>query len=290
MRVKSEFVMPSKTRIGQAEGDYFACMPCMHEGYDILISKTIGRHTHSCRMSDVPSMSSDLLMFEASTGKLMALMDGEYLTTLRTGACAAHSAILYGKTGFSKLGLIGLGNIMTVFLDVLLSKVDRPLTIYLYKYKDQAERFMSRFSDLQDVAFEVCDNYEAIAESSDIVVSAVTQTREDFCSASIYPKGCTVIPIMTRGFQECDLEFDRVFTDEIDQIRGFKYFDRFKSIANTADVIAGVKPGRCSCIERILVYNYGLAALDLYFARQLYGLECGSELDYRPCSEKYFIR
>lgn len=37
-------------------------------------------------------MMGDILLYEADTGILEALLDAEYITTLRTGAVAAHSA------------------------------------------------------------------------------------------------------------------------------------------------------------------------------------------------------
>ena len=39
-------------------------------------------------------------------------MDVEYITTLRTGASAAHSVMMYAKKDFKTIGLFGLGNIM----------------------------------------------------------------------------------------------------------------------------------------------------------------------------------
>lgn len=44
-------------------------------------------------------MMGDILLYESDTGILKALMDGEYITTLRTGISAAHSARLFtGRT------------------------------------------------------------------------------------------------------------------------------------------------------------------------------------------------
>jgi ornithine cyclodeaminase/alanine dehydrogenase-like protein (mu-crystallin family) len=95
---------------------------------------------------------------------------------------------------------------------------------------------------------------------------------------------------MTMGFQNCDLFFDKVFTDEIEQIRGFKYFDFFRSVTNTTDVLNGFKEGRKNDKERILVYYYGLAIYDLYFASELLKrAEKLTDIDYKYCKEKYFI-
>lgn len=289
---KSDFVMPVKTRIGQDNGDYYAIMPCMYEKDNLAMNKMIGRHMLK-EGENRSIMMSDLMLYEADTGVLKALMDCEYITTLRTGAAAAHSAIMYAKKDFKTVGLLGLGNIMFACIDVLMSKIDpdRELIFKLYKYHDHETRFIERFSKHENIKFVLCDTYEDTIRDSDLIISAVTRVTENFVDDSCYKEGCTVIPIMTLGFQNCDLFFDKVYSDDIDQIRGFKYFDKFKSISNTTDVIHERAAGREDDKERILVYNYGLAIHDLYFAAQFYNNADGSERDieYNYCREKFFM-
>ena len=291
LKCKNEFVMPPKTRINQENGNYYAVMSCLHEKSNLAMVKMIGRH--SLKVGEKrPVMMSDLLLYESGTGVLKALMDAEYITTLRTGASAAHSAILYGRDGFDTIGLIGLGNIMTVCAVVLFSKIDnRRITVKLYKYHDHEKRFMERFKDYSNLNFVLCDTYEETVENSDIIISAVTNVTENFCADECFCEGCTVIPIMTRGFMNCDLFFDKVFTDEIEQIKGFKYFNSFKSVANTSDVLNGIAVGRTSDKERILVYNYGLAIQDLYFAEKILNMskDGENEIEYSYCTDKFFM-
>lgn len=290
---KSDFQMPAKTRLSQSGGDYYACMPCMHEGLDLAIAKMIGRHVEANCNEGLPPMTSDVLCYRASSGKLRALVDGEYITTVRTGACAAYSAMLYAVSGFETVGLIGLGNIMTSFMDVLAMAVNgRIMTVKLYRHNGQELRFAKRFSRYDNLRFEFYDSYEKVVDGCDLIVSAVTKAEGDFCDPSVCKRGCTIVPIMTLGFQGCDTCFDKVFTDEIEQIRGFKYFNEFKSVANTDDVLMGHAPGRESDDERILVYNYGLASLDLLFIYKLLELDWkgnATRVRYRPCAEKYFM-
>ena len=92
----------------------------------------------------------------------------------------------------------------------------------------------------------------SIPSGSDVIISAVTRATEDFAEDDCYKEGVTIIPIMTLGFQNCDLFFDKVFTDEIEQITGFKYFNEFKSIENTTDVLLGKAEGRVNDKEKDL--------------------------------------
>jgi len=291
LKNKSKFIMPAKTRISQDDGDYYHSMPCMYKEENIVCNKVIGRHTIK-RDEKRSLMMSDLLLYEADTGILKAVMDVEYITTLRTGASAAHSVMMYAKKDFKTIGLFGLGNIMFACIDILLSQIkDRKIIFKLYKYHNHEKRFIKRFSKFENVSFELCDTYEETIKDSDVIISAVTRATENFAEDKYYKKGCTVIPIMTLGFQNCDLFFDKIFTDEIEQIKGFKYFNEFKSIPNNTDVLLGKKEGRTNNDERILVYNYGLAIHDLYYALQFYNnsLNLEKEIEYEYCKEKFFM-
>ena len=115
------------------------------------------------------------------------------------------------------------------------------------------------------------------------MISAITKVTENFVTDEYFKEGCTVI-------QNCDLFFDRVFTDEIEQIRGFKYFDHFAPVTtNVTDMLNGVAPGRTDSVQRILVYNYGIAIHDLVFAANLLARAETPDTPYRCCRKKYFI-
>lgn len=149
---------------------------------------------------------------------------------------------------------------------------------------------MDLFREDPNVHFVLCDTYEEVIGGSDLVISAITKVTENFVTDEYFKEGCTVIPICTMGFQNCDLFFDRVFTDEMEQIRGFKYFDHFAPVTtNVTDVLNGAAPGRTDNVQRILVYNYGIAIHDLVFAANIYGRAAVPDTPYRYSREKYFI-
>ena len=263
LREKSGYTLPPKIHIAQQDGDYYNVMPCIYERGNIAMVKMIGRHSIK-RGEDRSSMMGDILLYESDTGILRALMDGEYITTLRTGISAAHSARLFTRPDFETVGLIS--------------------------YHGHQQRIMDLFREDPNVHFILCDTYEEVIGGSDLVISAITKVTENFVTDEYFKEGCTVIPICTMGFQNCDLFFDRVFTDEIEQIRGFKYFDHFAPVTtNVTDVLNGAAPGRTDNVQRILVYNYGIAIHDLVFAANIYGRAAVPDTPYRYCREKYFI-
>lgn len=291
---KDSFQCPPKPRLSQEGGDYFNAMPALYEESNTAILKMIGRHSLKEGENERSVMMGDMLLYDSKTGILKALMDAEYITTLRTGVVGAHSGFLYAKKDFDTIGLIGLGNIMTVcfmtFVSILKENhIDRKITVKLHKYHKHEEEFVKRFSSIENITFELFDSYEDVIKGSDIVFSAVTIMLNQFASDDSFKKGVTVIPIHMRGFQNCDLFFDKIFTDDVDQIRGFKYFDKFKSLNTVTDTLLNKCDGRTSDVERIIVYNYGIAIHDLVFANKFYNLIEGNSIDYDYCTTKFFI-
>ena len=150
------------------------------------------------------------------------------------------------------------------------------MQIKLKKYKNQHELFAKRFSEYSNVTFVFCDTYEEVVRDSDVIVSAATVFEEDVCSDDCFKEGVLVVPVHTRGFTNCDLFFDKVYADDRGHVKGFRYFDRFRSFAEVSEVVNGRKLGRESDRERILAYNIGVAMHDIYFSGKLYEM-CGKD-------------
>lgn len=88
----------------------------------------------------------------------------------------------------------------------------------------------------------------------------------------MFKQGVLVIPVHTRGFQNCDLFFDKVFGDDEGHIKDFKFFSRFKYFGELGDVISGNNKGRINDQERIISYNIGLGIHDAFFGYHIYNL------------------
>ena len=117
------------------------------------------------------------------------------------------------------------------------------------------------------------DSREELVAQTQTLYSCVTVMNEQFLSPDVYPPGYTLIPVHMRGFQECDLVFDRIFGDDTGHLSEFQYFNRFKSFAEFTDVLLGKTPGRSSPEERIICYNVGLGLHDVWFASRIYDME-----------------
>lgn len=271
--------MPAKLSVHPQGEDFMTTMPCLlpeENGKKRFGIKVVNRIE-----TQKPALSSIIYLYDALTGHLLAIMDGDWITAMRTGAVAALAARLFKKEGVSTYSMIGLGNIARAVAKCLIAdNKDKSITIRLMRYKDQAEQFIEKFKDASHVTFEIIDDKEQFISEADVVISCVTVATELlFPEDSLFKQGVTVIPVHVRGFQNCDLFFDKVFGDDTDQIRNWKYFSQFHQYDELHHVLKGVNPGRTSQEERILSYNYGLALHDIVYASKIYDRVKGTDID-----------
>lgn len=268
--MKAESQLPPKISLHPQGDDFFNTMPC-------LLPDSEGRFAvkvvHRIAGQE-PSLGADILLYDSTTGKLLAIMDGDWITTMRTGAVAALSVRLFANKGITSFSLMGLGNTARATALCLMSEFKgKPIIFRLLKYKDQAQSFIERFNGMENVSFEIIDDTNEFVEGADVLISCITSANGLVCEDdTLFKPGILLIPVHTRGFQNCDLFFNKVFGDDRGHIQGFKHFHQFKHFDEIGHVLLGQSPGRENELERILCYNIGLGLHDAVFASKIYDL------------------
>lgn len=268
--IKPESQLPAKMSVHPSGNDFITTMPCLlpneYNSFGVkVVSRINGRY---------PALKSNLMLFETSSGNLKAIIDTDWITAMRTGAVATLAIKTFRKQNTSVYSFIGLGSTAHATMKCMLSMFcNEHLTVRLFRYKDQAERFIKDFENYNNVDFVIVDTMEELVNGADVIVSCITDAQgllmED---TSLFAPGVLVVPVHTRGFQNCDLVFDKVFADDTDHVKGFKYFSQFKSFAEIGDVLYRGVEGRKNDEERILSYNIGLGLHDVLYSHQIYKL------------------
>lgn len=276
--LKKESQLPAKISVHPTGFNFFTSMPCLLPPKKIWINDQLQtiqyfgvKVVHRIEGA-VPSLGSDMMLYNAQNGELLALIDCDWITTMRTGAVAALSAKVLRKENAFVYGFVGLGNTArATLLCVLEAEPKKHFHVQLLKYKNQAELFRERFKDYSNVSFDIIENVENMARSVDVFISCITSANglliED---EKLFQPGVTVIPVHMRGLQNCDVTFDRVFGDDTDHVKNFKFFSQYHDYNEIGEVLAGRDPGRRSQNQRIIDYNYGLALHDVLFASKIY--------------------
>lgn len=148
---------------------------------------------------------------------------------------------------------------------------DGKYEVSLLRYKDQAEQFIEHFNNLDNFHFTIANDTKELFEDADVIISCITQANGLFIDdVNVFKPGVLVVPVHTRGFQNCDTIFNKVVCDDIGHVKGFKYFNQFKNLTELGDILREDKPGRQSENERIIDYNIGLGLHDAYICSKVY--------------------
>lgn len=287
--LKETAQLPAKISLHPQGNDFFNTMPCLlPEPYHYYGVKIVHRIKGA-----TPALGSDLLLYNSQTGELLAMLDADWITTMRTGAVATLAMQTFRKSNAETYGFLGLGNTgRATMLCLLESEPDLMHHVILMRYKNQAELFMERFKKYSNVSFTICNDVKELVSQSDVIVSCITEAQGLLCEDdTLYKEGCLVVPVHTRGFQNCDLFFDKVYADDTAHVCGFKYFNQFKQFGEIQDVISGKTIGRESDKERILSYNIGLGLHDIVYASKIYETlkDASNEIEIVRETEKFWI-
>lgn len=265
---KQECQLPPKISLHPKGDDFINTMPCLLP----LDTNRFGVKVVSRAKGRTPALKSDSFLYDVKSGELLAIIDCDYITTMRTGAVAALAVKTLKRENTKKISLMGLGNTGRATMMCLSAVLGGgKYDVCLLRYKDQAEQFIEHFQYLENIRFTIADNVEDLFDDADVIISCITQADGLFVEdTTVFKPGVLVVPVHTRGFQNCDTVFDKVVCDDVGHVKGFKYFSQFRNLCELGDVLRGVKHGRETEEERIIDYNIGLGLHDAYICSKVY--------------------
>lgn len=288
-RMKYDAQLPAKISVHPKGNDFYTSMPCL-----LPIDNQFGIKVVSRIVGRIPALGSEILLYDGDSGHLVALLDGDWITTMRTGAVAALSIKTFQKISAKMYSIVGLGNTARATLLCLLDLYpNKQFHFRLLKYKEQADLFIERFTDYPNIIFEIVDDIKLLIKDADVIISCITDASELLCADnSLYKEGVLLVPVHTRGFQNCDLFFDKVYADDTEHVKGFLNFKHFKSFDEFSNVLLGKNRGRENDKERIITYNIGLGLHDIVFAQKIYNKVKDSVIDsfaFNKENEKFWV-
>ena len=219
---------------------------------------------------------STVCLFDPDTGRLTALVGGNYLTALRTAASSAVSIAHLARKDAKVLGMVGAGHQSTFQLRAAVEQRDFKKVVAWNPHPDMLPRLAAVAEEL-GLAFEAVTP-EELGAQADVIIT-ITSAFEPLIMADWIKPG-THIACMgtdTKGKQEVDpalFKSATVFADEIAQ--SITIGEAQHAVASgligevdltaIGEVINGAHPGRSSAEEITLFDGTGVGLQDLAVA------------------------
>ncbi len=225
---------------------------------------------------------STVILFDADTGRVKALVGGNLLTALRTAAASAVSIKYLAPDNAKVLGMIGAGHQSAFQMRAAVEQCDFE-KIVGWNYHPE------NIPNLEKTAKEVGLPFEAVeldqlGEEADVIITITSSFSPILMDGHI--RGGTHIACMgtdTRGKQEVEASLvarSNVFTDEVAQAISIgecqhavgEGIMKEAEIIEIGAVINGVHPGRKSNDEVTLFDGTGVGLQDLAVASSVVDL------------------
>lgn len=274
--------MPAKIylHLDKYKGD-FRAMPAYIERFKACGIKWVNVHPEN-RKYGLPAVMALIILNDPKTGLPLAVMDGTYITNLRTGAAGALAAKFLARSDSKHIALIGSGAQAETQV-LALHKIFKLKTVTVYDInRAQAQAFIKKFKFL-DIMMRKCSNIEDCVRGADIIVTT-TPSRKPLLKVAWIKPGTHInaIGADAKGKEELDpliLKRAKVFVDDVVQashsgeinVPLAKGLISRKSIrATLGEVITGKKKGRSSSNDITVFDSTGLAILDIAVASYVY--------------------
>jgi alanine dehydrogenase len=232
----------------------------------------------------LPSEMALLNLFSPETGMPLAIVDATAITDMRTGAVTAIGARHLARRTSRVLGHIGARG--TAYWNVrLLDHLFDFDEIRVHSRRAESrEAFGKKLSADLGKPVLVVDDWESCVRGADIVVEASRLPQpEPLLKTSWIERGALVVPYGTMSAVELSLTdiMDKMIVDDWGQcrkglplgaLRAHVDSDRLneKNLhAELGQVVAGLKPGRESDGETILLWHRGLSITDIALGHAL---------------------
>ncbi len=173
--------MPQRPVIRVAEhGGTVLFMPAYIGGTASLGMKLVSVYPQNPTQHNLPTTMGVILVCEAATGQVVSVMDGGFITAMRTGAVTGVAARVMARPEATVLGLFGAG--VQARTQLLAVAAVRPLSrvIVCDVAADQAQRFAAEMAERLDLAIEVASEPRQAVEGADIVVTATSAASPVF--------------------------------------------------------------------------------------------------------------
>ncbi|SRR5712664_3118723 len=234
-----------------------------------LVSVFPGNHHHG-----LPSHQGVIMVFDEDTGAPLALMDGTYITAIRTGGTAAVAARLLARDDASVLAILGAGVQGGSHLETFPRIRDFKEIRVASRDPDKARALAARHPSAV-----VVDSFEAAVRGAD-VIACCTDAREPIVRREWLKAGAHLSSVGGTWGPELDaatIAAGRVFVEwrgaatnpppaGAAELQGLDA----GSITEVGEVLAGTKPGRVSRDEITIYKSTGHAVEDAAAARLVY--------------------
>lgn len=262
-------------------------MPSYLKKADIAGVKIVSVFDRNPHKYGLPTTVGTIILYDPETGLPYSIMDGTYITDLRTGAVSGIKAKYLSRKDAKKLAIVGAGVQGFTSMQMALLSLPGITHVQVCDLSDeQSNVFMQRGQALfPQVRFSKCSDHRQALLEADIIVYA-TSAGQPLLEQGTVGDGATVICVCELVTRRAVSMFDKWFVDftacALDryndggqrsaQAQGRQWEDLTPELVTgeIGDVITGKTVGRENDAQKILSGAVGMSIEDVITAKTVY--------------------
>jgi len=258
-------------------------MPAYLEGLGALSTKIVTSFDRN-PSKNLPTIMATICLCDSKTGELISVMEGSYLTAVRTGGLGGLAAKYLSREDAHTAGVVGAGVQARAQL-MALAEVRKITSVKVYDIlREKAAAFAREMQEKLGIEVQSCSGAAEAVRGSDIVVTASTSKKPVFDGDLIEPGAhINAFGNFKPNERELDLKTvmkSRIFVDSKEAalaeagdllipIREGR-IKRSHILGEIGEVIIGSKPGRRSGGDVTLFKSVGIGIQDCAAASLAY--------------------
>ena len=238
---------------------------------------------------NLTSVPATMVLVDAETGMVNSLIDGTYLTRLRTGAISGLATDILSRKDSKIFALFGTGGQAVTQLEAVLTvrKIEevRVFDVFKERAKDFAKRMSEKFGKKFNVRIIAAESSDDAVDNADIITTVTTSKKPVFDANKVkknvhingvgsYTPDMVEIPgdILVRANKIYVDTKDGAINESGDLINPIKngLIKKEKINGELGEVINGLMKGRENDDEMTFFKTTGSAVLDLVAAQKIY--------------------
>ena len=296
---KGKAIMPLRTPISAPEYNGLALfMPAYLKGMGALGAKVVTVYKDNQEKFNMATVLGTIILLDEKSGSPIAIMDGGFLTAMRTGGVAGLATRLLARKDAEIHTLFGTGGMAKTHAWAVSNARDiKKLNIFSIDPEETRIAFVDSLRDIISCDIEIADSAEQVVKEADII-TLITSAKEPVIDGNWVKKGTHINGIGSHApnMRELDtltLKNSKVVCDLVDACKPeagdfiipieageYSWGEIHGSLG---DVITNRIPGRVNDDEITVFKSVGLAIQDISTAFHVYerAVEFGVGLDFR---------
>ena len=279
-------IMPQRTPIAASDhGGVALFMPAYLKGMGALGAKVVTVYKDNPSKFNLPTVLGTIILLDEKTGAPIAIMDGGYLTAMRTGGVAglatrylaredAHVHTMFGTGGMARTHAWAIDKARNI----------RKLILYSIDPIEKREAFRDSLRQIVNSEILLVDDPAKAVRQADIV-TLITSAKDPIIDGDWLKPGTHINGVGSHapGMRELDtktIQNSKIVCDSIEACKaeagdfiipaqaGEWHWEKIHG--SIGDVIIGVIPGRETNTEITLFKSVGLAIQDISTAYHVY--------------------